>query len=498
MAFVHLAPLIGGVIGIALLASFIMTPSSPTPASVTSLRHLQEATTPPPVVAPTAPVDTRCVRPKNFCDKPTMTYEERDCDGDAVPDPYCSGEGYCGCVGSSEGCKNDWPKICVGGRDKGQHLPALVPPEGVHVVPITTPNTSSGTWYLLMRWEAELDDNVTKGDVIAVVQPFLADGTYDSELELTATHSGIVLARQKLRAGSVIGAGDAVALVGKETVEEVQAIETRLAARRAFPWWIVAAALGVCCILLLIYFFCCGKAEAKPAPSYEKFAVIETPTKVKQEEETAPLLLPPENPEISWHRENPVVFLPPGVPLDFDGKTYQIEYRPLGISFHQKAPITIDEFVVNSYAKYKGLKEGMRLTKIRDYDVHGGQQYKDVHHHLLAALEPLPVWPLRVDFKTETGMVRHFKFQEKPLGIQFNRSAPIKVDRVKQSSLAQEKGVQVGWQIVKIADEDVSYNHDYEHVNHLLGEGMRHLPQRDLSKTRSGSTPERSTSNYDH
>jgi len=139
---------------------------------------------------------------------------------------------------------------------------------------------------------------------------------------------------------------------------------------------------------------------------------------------------------------------PQGVPLYFDFRPYYFKYHPIGIKFYTKAPIKIEKFIFNSYGRHLGLQEGQRLTKIKDTDVRADQNYSHVDRMLLDAIKDLPFWPLRIDFKTQTGDIRTFYFEERPLGILFTQHLPIKVEKFKPYSLAQRKQVQVGWESI--------------------------------------------------
>jgi hypothetical protein len=56
-----------------------------------------------------------CVRPQGWCVHSTAVYDvAKDCDGDGIPDPYCSDDlGRKGILSSKNACADTWPKgVC--------------------------------------------------------------------------------------------------------------------------------------------------------------------------------------------------------------------------------------------------------------------------------------------------------------------------------------------------------------------------------------------------
>mmetsp|Transcript_168518 Transcript_168518/g.298668 ORF Transcript_168518/g.298668 Transcript_168518/m.298668 type:complete len:370 (+) Transcript_168518:47-1156(+) len=172
---------------------------------------------------------------------------------------------------------------------------------------------------------------------------------------------------------------------------------------------------------------------------------------------------------------------PSGVPLYFDNKPYYFQHKPVGIKFFPKAPIRIEGFNFNSYGKTLGLEVGMQLTKINNEDVHANHKFSDVEHKVHAAIGDLPWWPLHIVFKTVTGEIKGIDFVRRPLGIQFTRHLPIKIENFKPHSYAQEMGCELDWEIVKIADEKEAFQDSkkaFNMVNEHLHEGLNHLPEK--------------------
>mmetsp|Transcript_111789 Transcript_111789/g.205119 ORF Transcript_111789/g.205119 Transcript_111789/m.205119 type:complete len:119 (-) Transcript_111789:122-478(-) len=116
------------------------------------------------------------------------------------------------------------------------------------------------------------------------------------------------------------------------------------------------------------------------------------------------------------------------------------------------------------------------MAQIGIRDNHAG--YRHVDKYLLEGLAHLPFWKVRIDFKSLNGQVKSFEFGEKPLGIMFTKQAPIKIEMFRHNSLAQQMGVQMGWEIVRIGDDDVRADYDFKHVDQMLEGYLQHLPDR--------------------
>lgn len=214
----------------------------------------------------------------------------------------------------------------------------------------------------------------------------------------------------------------------------------------------------------------------EPDESNEPQPVAAAPLVVEPEPAPAPAQIPE------------VVAQPPGVPIYFDNEPYYFEYHPIGISFrHFTSPIRIAGFTFNSYGRTLGLKEGQQLTRIKDVDVREDFHYGQIDSLLCSAVQELPMWPLRIDFQTNSNETKKFYFKQRPLGIRFTQHLPIRIKEFRPHALAQKAGVQVDWKIVRIAEEDttpegmarinITTNRaGYEHVENNLLKGIDPLP----------------------
>jgi len=86
----------------------------------------------------------------------------------------------------------------------------------------------------------------------------------------------------------------------------------------------------------------------------------------------------------------------------------------------------------------------------------------------------------------ELTFVQMFRFSKKPLGLVFNREAPVVIDTVRPGSTAQARNVKTGMVLARIGDTDVT-DMEYNEIIKLIIEGMSPLPgpppRADLSLT---------------
>lgn len=151
------------------------------------------------------------------------------------------------------------------------------------------------------------------------------------------------------------------------------------------------------------------------------------------------------------------------------------KYHPLGIIFHKRLPIEVQDFHFNSYGEYMGVQIGWVVTRIADEDVRNATEYNDVDRLLLARLSKYPWWPLKVEFKKPSGAKEVIHFAKQPLGLVFSRRAPIKIESFKKNSYGQSMGVQEGWVMTKLADVEIQDDHNFKHVDDLLLDGLSRL-----------------------
>eukprot|EP00747_Dinoflagellata_sp_TGD_P084513 gnl/TRDRNA2_/TRDRNA2_162540_c1_seq1.p1 gnl/TRDRNA2_/TRDRNA2_162540_c1~~gnl/TRDRNA2_/TRDRNA2_162540_c1_seq1.p1 ORF type:complete len:214 (-),score=29.51 gnl/TRDRNA2_/TRDRNA2_162540_c1_seq1:66-707(-) len=82
---------------------------------------------------------------------------------------------------------------------------------------------------------------------------------------------------------------------------------------------------------------------------------------------------------------------------------------------------------------------------------------------------------LVLGLRTEDGRIVQACFRKRPLGIDFDREAPIVITRVKTMSLAEEAGVIVGTTVVSINGEDVR-DKSFKEQFDLMGATAVRLP----------------------
>lgn len=356
------------------------------------------------------------------------------------------------------------------------------------------------SWINCTTWMVRNGAKVENGEGIALARKIYPNGSNGPIQEVKAEATGFISYVNSICTGKVIGPHDDLAIIDNKP-------------RRAFPWPLVLGVISACCLLLAYMAFCRQEMSTEmpsqkppsppqavtpaplrpdpapdpapapapaPAPRPAPAPISQAPTNL------APVLAPAPAP-MPMPEPTPVEAGPQGVPLYFDFKPYYFQYHPIGIKFYSKAPIKIEQFIFNSYGRTLGLREGQRLTKIKNVDVREDQDYHHIDSLLIDAIKDLPYWPLRIDFRTQAGDIRRYDFEERPLGILFSQHLPIKVEKFKPYSLAQGKKVEVGWEIVRVADQDTSINgmaaigitdnhSGYRHVDKCLLEGLKHLP----------------------
>jgi len=186
---------------------------------------------------------------------------------------------------------------------------------------------------------------------------------------------------------------------------------------------------------------------------------------------------------------------PKGLRLVFDdcgtAKAVYAKHRPLGIKHFHQAPIVVASFPINSYAKLKlGVKKGWELTHIGNEELSADADYEEVLCELNSRMKDLPLWPLPLTFvERHSSEPRVVRFQERPLGIEFNPAKPTEVHSVLDSSPAQQEGVQLGWRLTKIGDYDVPENQSFSDLAMLLKQAVEPLNEVELGEKSSESSP---------
>merc|ERR1719410_280439 len=151
--------------------------------------------------------------------------------------------------------------------------------------------------------------------------------------------------------------------------------------------------------------------------------------------------------------------LPSGLIFDDGSVRHMVdpEFRPLGIKHDHVAPIIVKEFTVNSYAKKAlEIKKGWKLVAINGDELNESTDFEMVSQKLGNYMQDFELWPLNLEFRGRQNMVASGQFKSRPIGIEFERRAPIRVSSVTAGSFADSIGVKTGMQLTKIGDEDVS------------------------------------------
>mmetsp|Transcript_28356 Transcript_28356/g.65719 ORF Transcript_28356/g.65719 Transcript_28356/m.65719 type:complete len:750 (+) Transcript_28356:81-2330(+) len=257
--------------------------------------------------------------------------------------------------------------------------------------------------------------------------------------------------------------------------------------------------LLLCCICL----FCCCRSsdEEKPPedPRDEAQPLVPPPVvsqpppppaqqPAQQPARAAPAPAPPPPPPpaaaAAPHQATPAAEPPkPQLKMVFEdpaGQTHEkrFEYHPLGIQFSQRAPITVSGFKDHSYARTQGVQKGWKIVGIGQHDVHKDHSYEHVDRLLLDSLKTLPPWPIGLVFERPDGsFTEPLLITRHTIGIQWQRHAPVKIEKVFTGSQAEALGIRPGWRIARISEHDVSHDHSISHVEKLLKESLQHLPQ---------------------
>mmetsp|Transcript_20121 Transcript_20121/g.35620 ORF Transcript_20121/g.35620 Transcript_20121/m.35620 type:complete len:696 (+) Transcript_20121:82-2169(+) len=333
-------------------------------------------------------------------------------------------------------------------------------------------------WLMFKEYLVPTGAEVSDGDIVASAWEVTEtpEGYKKGKtVYFKSDRNGTILAEQNITAGATVGPNDDIIEIGSPP------------AGSGVPWWVFMLLL-LLCICCLLFFCCPSKKEEEPAPPPPAPAV--EPAPVKAAPAPAPVAAAPAKaapaPVVAAAAPPPAAKPPPGIPIYFDNNPYYVEYQPLGIKFHTQLPVTCDDYIFNSYGKTLKIQKGQKLTKIRDYDVTNEKHISIVETRLHDAIKDLPYWPLRVDFKVpNTNEIKTYYFKERPIGIMFTPHHPIKVDKFRKYSLAERQtDIKVGYEIVRVADENVadvakassSNKGTYKTVDEHLLEGLKHLP----------------------
>jgi len=164
---------------------------------------------------------------------------------------------------------------------------------------------------------------------------------------------------------------------------------------------------------------------------------------------------------------------------DVTRKIYMLR-QPLGMlltgQLTKQGSVVVEGFEFNSYAKDRGVQAGWAIRRIGGHDVPPVCDPDEVARSLQRHTANLPLWPLRLDFDAGEGMTRTFYFERQPLGIEFTKGTPIRVDHFKPDSHARATGVDEGWAVVRVGDCVLGPAAELPQLMHHIKAGLGHLP----------------------
>jgi len=263
-------------------------------------------------------------------------------------------------------------------------------------------------------------------------------------------------------------------------------------------WWLLLfLALLLCCLLCCFFFYRDDEDNTnnnkEPATQEEKRPIVAAvaPTPRQDPVPAGPPPPPPATaapPPVVAAAAAPVAAPAPVVEvpktrIDFEDEkkvvhSFNFEYHPIGIVFTRKAPIKVDDFFkCNSLAKKMGVQKGWAIVRIHNHNVLKDHDFQHVDKLLIESLKPLPTNPLEIEFLTPTQEQKIVKLVKHPLGFEFSKHAPFKVTKMTQTNNeAVGQGLEVGWQIKRVAEHEVTTNTGHKELNEWLMEGLKHLP----------------------
>jgi len=86
-----------------------------------------------------------------------------------------------------------------------------------------------------------------------------------------------------------------------------------------------------------------------------------------------------------------------------------------------------------------------------------------------------PTKGLRVDFRDGNGSEKSFSFESQPLGIVFSKQQPVRVERFEFNSYAKDRGVQLGWTLARIGQQEITAKHSLPDVDRTLHSHVKTL-----------------------
>uniref|UniRef100_A0A7S1QVZ0 PDZ domain-containing protein n=1 Tax=Alexandrium catenella TaxID=2925 RepID=A0A7S1QVZ0_ALECA len=149
-------------------------------------------------------------------------------------------------------------------------------------------------------------------------------------------------------------------------------------------------------------------------------------------------------------------------------RTVTFTKKPLGFEITQgKVPIIVRGVCPGSWSQRLGVQVGWTVVKVAGEEM-GDLKWEDAMHFLVRSVDALPqdikvVQPTAeersVEMTFDTGATdassKTLVFMKRPLGLEFEVEAPIRITKVADKSVSQRLGVQVGWRIIKVNGEDL-------------------------------------------
>jgi len=167
------------------------------------------------------------------------------------------------------------------------------------------------------------------------------------------------------------------------------------------------------------------------------------------------------------------------VPAGSSGtRTMYFDHQPLGLEFTKAPPIRVEHFKPDSLAQALGVQEGWAVARVGDAVVTKSTGLQQFMGYIQAGLDHLPQEPrgLRVDFADTSGRRRRCHFHRRPVGLVLSRQPPASVESFAANSYAIERGVQVGWTVVRVGERELPPSATPQEAESLLEEQSASLP----------------------
>jgi len=342
--------------------------------------------------------------------------------------------------------------------------------------------------FFFVEWHQEKGDKVHQGDDLATVSaappgPHATGHRYKIKVPM----DGYIKDLQPLKRGqqvgqSIMGVPPNIASIG--VLEEDVPL----------PWWLwpllgFLGLVGMCLILLL----CCKRRtrEVTVSSKYKFLPPVKEPAPPASPPRKVPPAPAPPQPK-SPNRAG-ASSTAPGLRLGFldlagNLRTVTAEYRPLGVIVDEHAALKVTQWTFNSYARHLGVQKGWTIAKVGSVSVDSSTDMVEVKRLLNEGLRPLRLWPLRMDFQV-SGETKTYRFEKRPIGLEFVEQAPIRVKVVYPNSHARELCIRdhdhdgETWIISRIGSEDLPVNdHDFHKIYDMLREGTAALDPYDGSE----------------